>query len=105
MSLKGLAASACTTALVLSMAPSALAQTATAMPSAKYTSCAKLNKVYPHGVAHPDARVSKGSKYVWDKRPDGKHKLRPSKIDATVFNNLYKSFDRDGDKIKCEVPR
>lgn len=105
MKLKALSATALAGVIAFAGSPVLAAPAAGPVPTAKYTSCAKLNKVYPHGVAHPSARVSKGSKYVWDKRPDGKHKLRPSKIDATLFNNLYKSFDRDGDKIKCEVPR
>jgi hypothetical protein len=76
------------------------------VPAAKYTNCKQLNKKYPYGVAHPKARVKAGSKYVWDKRSDGKkYKHRPSVINADLFNSLYKSFDRDKDNIKCEVAR
>jgi hypothetical protein len=70
----------------------------------RYSSCAKLHKAYPRGIAHPSARVARGSKYVWDKHPQGrKFKYRPSLISASAYNKQSRVRDRDKDKIACEI--
>ena len=64
--------------IVLALAVGTIPTAATGASSAaaptykRYTVCAKLHKDYPRGIAHPRARVAKGSKYAWDKHPGGK---------------------------------
>jgi hypothetical protein len=69
----------------------------------RYASCAKMHKDYPRGIAHPNARVAKGSKYVWDYHDDNKYKYRPSLINADAYNTQSGVRDRDKDRIACEV--
>lgn len=67
-----------------------------------YPNCAALNRVYPAGVAHPDARIAKRPGWVWQRVSGKRVAYRPSKIGAAIYN-ANKSRDGDKDKVACET--
>ena len=57
-----------------------------------YTTCATLNRRYPHGVARAGAR---------DRVTAGKRQVRGYTVNTTIYNhNKRLDFDKDG--IACE---
>ena len=70
-------------------APSAQAATT------KFTSCDSLSKVYKYGVSMSSSAQTRAVR-------DGMYKpaLKPQ-----VYENSYKTLDRDKDGTMCEVPR
>lgn len=67
-----------------------------------YSSCAKMHKVYPRGVAKDDHRVSGKPGYVWQTVGGRKKAYRPSRISDRLYVQNA-SRDRDKDLVACEV--
>jgi hypothetical protein len=61
----------------------------------KFTSCAKMLKVYPHGISKSTAAANRAVR-------NGQY--RPA-VRPTVYANSYKTLDRDKDGSMCEQPR
>ena len=61
----------------------------------KFTSCDKMHKVYPYGI-------SKSSKAQARAVREGMYK---PPVKAQVYEDSYKTLDRDKDGTMCEVPR
>ena len=74
----------------------ATASATTAPDPVKYSNCAKLNKVYPHGVAK--------AKGVKDKVARTTKPVTTFVVNLKVYNLNYKNLDRDKDGIVCEKP-
>lgn len=81
-----------TALLGVSMTMSSPASAAPPRPK-KYSSCAQLNQVYPHGVGR------KGAK---DKVARGKNPVRNFFVDSRTYQLNHAARDRDGDGIACE---
>jgi hypothetical protein len=70
------------------------APAANAAPT-QFKNCASMHKVYKHGVAKDKKSQQRAVK-------NGAYKPVVKKV---VYDNSYKSLDRDKDGVMCEVPR
>lgn len=58
-------------------------------------SCAQMHKVYKHGIAKSKKAANRAYR-------NGQY---PPPVRPKVYENSYKSLDRDKDEVMCEVPR
>lgn len=77
--------------IALVAAPGMVAGSANAAPAKKFSNCAKLNKVYPHGVGRPGAVDHTSGEPVTNFTRNRK-----------VYKQNKKGRDRDKDGIACE---
>lgn len=82
----------CATALTITPV---MAVAAPADAAAKYSSCAKLTKVFPNGVAKSKAAANKQVRQGNSRPAHGKRAKK-------VYWKNYKSLDRDKDGTACE---
>ena len=79
---------ATTLGMGLGLAPAQAATT-------KFTSCDRMHKVYPYGISKSSKAQSRAVREGMYKPP----------VRAQVYEDSYKSLDRDKDGTMCEVPR
>ena len=79
---------ACLVGFGLGLAPAHAATT-------KFTSCEKMHKVYPYGISKSSKAQARAVREGMFKPP----------VRAQVYEDSYKTLDRDKDGTMCEVPR
>lgn len=84
---------------IISASSLALGLAVTAPPASaattKFTSCDQVLKVYPHGISKTKAAADRAVR-------NGQH--RPA-VRPGVYEDSYKTLDRDKDGSMCEQPR